>query len=179
MDPYAILGVPRDADLSALRRAYHRRALHCHPDVGGSTEQMRRLTDAYSAAVRSARLGAHPTGPAPARDRGRDPAPSPRDSMQPRARAGELRHWLRVWTAERRSGQWALALLVLATIHLLATLAGPSGGPPSLLELLAMGLAVRVQAFITPRGCTFAPVEDTLTFGQLAFRVLAWLVKAR
>src|SRR5882757_8602642 len=40
LDYYAILGVPADADLSAIKHAYRVRALASHPDRGGSHEAM-------------------------------------------------------------------------------------------------------------------------------------------
>lgn len=179
MDPYQVLGVPRYADLTALRRAYHRQALHCHPDVGGSTVQMRRLSDAYAAAVRAARLRAQGTDTPAAHDRERGPAPSPRDSTRPITWTADRWHPVGVWMRERRSGQWALTLLMLAAIHQLASLVAPAGGPPPLLELLAMALAVRVQAAATPRGRVFVPPGDALACGLSAIRVLAWLVRER
>lgn len=35
MNPYEILGVPRDADLAQIRKAYRTRAKTAHPDMGG------------------------------------------------------------------------------------------------------------------------------------------------
>lgn len=34
-DPYAILGVPKDADTAAVRKAYRKAAKRAHPDAGG------------------------------------------------------------------------------------------------------------------------------------------------
>jgi curved DNA-binding protein CbpA len=48
-DPYKVLGVPRFASLSDIRRAYRRRAREVHPDVGGSAEAFQRLTRAFAA----------------------------------------------------------------------------------------------------------------------------------
>ncbi|HEY3965177.1 MAG TPA: DnaJ domain-containing protein [Planctomycetaceae bacterium] len=46
-DYYAILGVKADADLESIRQAYKRRAFECHPDRGGSHEQMVRINAAW------------------------------------------------------------------------------------------------------------------------------------
>ncbi len=46
-DYYQILGVAPDADLATLKAAFRRRALECHPDRGGSHEQMLLLNEAW------------------------------------------------------------------------------------------------------------------------------------
>ena len=43
----AILGVNSDAGEDEIRRAYRVKALQLHPDVGGSSEQMTLLNEAY------------------------------------------------------------------------------------------------------------------------------------
>ncbi|MYA85273.1 MAG: J domain-containing protein [Acidimicrobiaceae bacterium] len=73
MDPYAVLGVARDAPVSEIRRAYVALARSTHPDVRGddpaAAEQMRRinlawemLSDADSRAAIDRRLS-RPTQP--------------------------------------------------------------------------------------------------------------------
>lgn len=47
-DYYETLGVPKSADMSAIRAAYRRRAQQWHPDRGGSHDQMKRLNEAYA-----------------------------------------------------------------------------------------------------------------------------------
>jgi molecular chaperone DnaJ len=50
-DYYEVLGVPRDADGEAIRRAFHALARECHPDVAldeDSTLRFRELAEAYS-----------------------------------------------------------------------------------------------------------------------------------
>lgn len=48
-DLYAVLGVARDADEKAIRRAYRRAAKRCHPDAqNGSEEAFQRLTEAHA-----------------------------------------------------------------------------------------------------------------------------------
>jgi len=50
-DPYRLLGVsPLDSD-DVVRNRYRELALQCHPDRGGSDEQMRQLNDAYERIV--------------------------------------------------------------------------------------------------------------------------------
>jgi molecular chaperone DnaJ len=47
-DYYVILGVPRDAPVERIKRAYRRLARRWHPDVvGGCAERFRALTTAY------------------------------------------------------------------------------------------------------------------------------------
>lgn len=48
-DYYALLGVPPGAGLAELKRAYHARALTCHPDVAPTPDPalFLRLTEAY------------------------------------------------------------------------------------------------------------------------------------
>jgi hypothetical protein len=46
-DYYAILGVSQSADLLAIKSAYRQKALHCHPDRGGSHEQMLAINEAF------------------------------------------------------------------------------------------------------------------------------------
>ena len=38
-DPYRVLGVPRDADLPAIKQAFRERALECHPDRAAAGEE--------------------------------------------------------------------------------------------------------------------------------------------
>ncbi len=36
MNPYRVLGIPADASMDEIKRAYHRLVLTCHPDKGGT-----------------------------------------------------------------------------------------------------------------------------------------------
>lgn len=47
IDPYAELGIPRDADDKTIRAAYKRKAKASHPDTGGDEEAFRRVQLAY------------------------------------------------------------------------------------------------------------------------------------
>jgi len=72
-DPYAVLGVPADADLAALTAARRRLALTLHPDVGGDAAAMQALNHAYDEAVR--RLSE--PGPVPQEEPARSEAAAP------------------------------------------------------------------------------------------------------
>jgi len=47
-DYYAILGVLPEANIETLKKAYWKRALECHPDRGGSHEQMTLINEAWA-----------------------------------------------------------------------------------------------------------------------------------
>ncbi|ERH00990.1 MAG: ferredoxin [Halonotius sp. J07HN6] len=49
MDPFAVLGLDRDADAEAIKRAYRQQAKETHPDHGGSETEFKRVRDAYEA----------------------------------------------------------------------------------------------------------------------------------
>jgi molecular chaperone DnaJ len=59
-DYYEVLGIPRDADKEAIKRAFHGLARECHPDVADSPDaeqQFRELAEAYAVlSKREARL---------------------------------------------------------------------------------------------------------------------------
>ncbi len=46
-DYYAVLGAPEGASRSDIDKLYKRLAAHCHPDRGGSEEEMKSLNEAY------------------------------------------------------------------------------------------------------------------------------------
>jgi hypothetical protein len=73
-DPFAVLGLPREATLADVRAARRRLAKELHPDHGGDEARMREVNAAFEAAV------AHLTGrrPLPRRPaEPRPPAPAP------------------------------------------------------------------------------------------------------
>lgn len=89
LDPYEILGVPREASLEEIREAYHAKSKKYHPDAGGDEWVFRIVARAYHALAARAPSGRSATGsPTPARakaaessrirpgvqDRGIDPA---------------------------------------------------------------------------------------------------------
>ena len=47
IDPYAMLGVERDADDNAVKTAYRKAAKGMHPDSGGDADQFARLQACY------------------------------------------------------------------------------------------------------------------------------------
>lgn len=47
MNPYEVLGVPKDADAKTIRKRYHERALELRPDMN-DTPECRALIEAYS-----------------------------------------------------------------------------------------------------------------------------------
>ena len=50
MDPYGILGIPKNASLEDIKKAYRREAMKWHPDRGnGSTESKERFHQAADA----------------------------------------------------------------------------------------------------------------------------------
>lgn len=55
MDLYAVLGVPRDANPAAIRRAYRSKARRAHPDGGGSAESFEQIKTAYDTLIDEAR----------------------------------------------------------------------------------------------------------------------------
>jgi curved DNA-binding protein CbpA len=55
VDPYAVLGVPRDATPAAIRRAYRAKARRAHPDGGGSAEYFEQVKAAYDTLIDDAR----------------------------------------------------------------------------------------------------------------------------
>lgn len=54
-DPWAELGIARDASRAEVKRAYRAAALRWHPDRGGSAEKMARVNRAWSILSRHAR----------------------------------------------------------------------------------------------------------------------------
>ena len=89
-EPYEVLGVPRDVDDAALRRAYRRRLRETHPDAGGSAAAFTAVQRAWElVGTPSARSDYDSGRPAPGRDA---PAwapapPRPRRDSRPQARA--------------------------------------------------------------------------------------------
>jgi curved DNA-binding protein CbpA len=46
-DYYQILGIDPNSDIATIKKAYRRRAMKCHPDRGGSHEQMLLINEAW------------------------------------------------------------------------------------------------------------------------------------
>jgi DnaJ-class molecular chaperone len=51
-DPWEILGVPRDADENAVKKAYKKLAMKHHPDKGGDPEQFKKIQSAYDKIIK-------------------------------------------------------------------------------------------------------------------------------
>lgn len=72
LDPYAVLGVPRDASPLQVARAHRRLAKRYHPDLGaeGDADRMRRINEAWAVLSAPARRREfdrdHPAGAASA-----------------------------------------------------------------------------------------------------------------
>jgi len=45
---YAAIGVPRDIDEAALKKAYRQAILTAHPDKGGTDEEFQRINEAWT-----------------------------------------------------------------------------------------------------------------------------------
>lgn len=52
LDPYKILGVSPNATKEEIQKAYRKRAAECHPDKGGSNEEMTKVNAAWEAIQR-------------------------------------------------------------------------------------------------------------------------------
>ncbi|MES2461710.1 MAG: DnaJ domain-containing protein [Armatimonadota bacterium] len=84
-DPYAILGVSRDASYEIIRRSYREKAKHCHPDLGaepGREEEFKLLNWAHRVLAEQRRTtgkapstGSGPSDTAPKGSPGRDVSP--------------------------------------------------------------------------------------------------------
>ena len=80
-DPFEVLGLPPDADATAIRRSRRELARSAHPDVGGDDDTMRRINVAAAAALRRLRAEVDdppPAAPSPPPERGRS-GPEHRD----------------------------------------------------------------------------------------------------
>jgi curved DNA-binding protein CbpA len=95
-DPYATLGVGRNADARQIRSAYRRLAREHHPDLSGdstTTERMQRINQAWEVLSNPARRAQYDAGVTPA------PAPSTGHWAPPR-RAAQWAPPPRAWSAE-------------------------------------------------------------------------------
>ena len=102
-DPFAVLGVPRDADEAALRAARRRLAQSLHPDhEGGDATRMRHLNAAFESALGSLQRSQEQV-PATSQP---SPRPPPQPTPPPRM-TGRVAHDVASFTIE--------ALLVVAS----------------------------------------------------------------
>ena len=170
MDPYRVLEVSREADGAAVRRAYHRLARRRHPDVGGTTAAMRELNAAYATVTAARRPASDPS--TPAGQRPDHPPAAARRAAAPRASRPVVvsQGWLRRWLTGTRSGQWVVTMALALIVHAVALWSVPPWSEPRILELLALLLAVRLQASATPAGRPFAPPRDLCAAALAALR---------
>ena len=47
MSLYELLGVDRNSDASQIKKAFHKKAMKCHPDTGGDAEEFRKIQHAH------------------------------------------------------------------------------------------------------------------------------------
>lgn len=111
-DPFAALGLTRDATVTELRTARRRLAFDAHPDRGGDERRMQQLNEAFEAAV------AHATGRRPLPDPAAPPAgPAPeppgRRSRRPYRRS--VAHDVPSFVIEALPAEAFEALLVVAS----------------------------------------------------------------
>lgn len=110
-DPFAVLGVDRDADEVALRAARRRLAKALHPDrQGGDAARMQRLNAAFDDALELVQRRAHAEAPVPADPPPAEPAPSP-----PPRQPGRMAHDVASFTIEALPAEAFEALLIVAT----------------------------------------------------------------
>ncbi len=78
-DPYAVLGVGRDADAAAIHAAYRRAVRRTHPDAGGTAAEFEAVQEAYETLRIPARRAAHDArrAPPPRAPRPTRPPPEP------------------------------------------------------------------------------------------------------
>ncbi|RMF89737.1 MAG: J domain-containing protein [Nitrospinota bacterium] len=60
---FALLGIATTSTVAEIKRAYHRKCLHTHPDQGGSHEAFIQLQQAYREALHIAQGPATPSSP--------------------------------------------------------------------------------------------------------------------
>ena len=48
INPYKVLGIPKQYDMSMLKKAYLKRAMKAHPDRGGSKDEFQQISIAYA-----------------------------------------------------------------------------------------------------------------------------------
>src|SRR6478735_5740097 len=89
--PYEVLGVPADADATALRAAYRKALRQAHPDTGGDPAAFHAVQRAWelvgTAEARAAFDRGRGTGGTPVREAWAPTAPKARRDSRPLARA--------------------------------------------------------------------------------------------
>ncbi|MCU1392186.1 MAG: hypothetical protein JWM34_614 [Ilumatobacteraceae bacterium] len=118
-DPFAVLGVGRDATLDDVRAARRRLAFDRHPDRGGDADGMRDLNAAFDAAV------GHITGRRPLPEAGSaaqsattppaTPPPGPAPSRRPTRWIGRAQHDVPSFVIDAPPAEAFEALLVVTS----------------------------------------------------------------
>ena len=119
-DPFAVLGLHRDASLADVRAARRRLAFDRHPDRGGSAEAMRDLNAAFDAAVAhlTGRRRLAPERPAPdgPEEGTAEPATTPTAASVPRPRwVGRLQQDVPSFVIDALPAEAFEALLVVTS----------------------------------------------------------------
>jgi DnaJ-class molecular chaperone len=99
---YRLLGLPEDAPIEEIRRAYRRLARHLHPDLAGggpASDRFKEITAAYN--LLTARRGASADSPRSARAT-RRPGPSRASTWRPAGDADHAAAWA-AWRARARA----------------------------------------------------------------------------
>jgi hypothetical protein len=94
-DPYAVLGIPRDASGQQVQRAYRRLAKRYHPDLNpgaGTSQQMRRINRAWETLSSPASRAQYDAGSARSKPAGFDHWSGPARHPGPRGQA-----WNTAW----------------------------------------------------------------------------------
>lgn len=87
-NPYTVLGVPADATIEQIRKAYRRKARTTHPDRGGSAREFNEVTGAYRLLTDSSLRQAFDRKPSNrSASRTTPPATAPRPRKTPATRA--------------------------------------------------------------------------------------------
>lgn len=115
-DPFAALGLPRDADEQQVRAARRRLAKDLHPDAGGRADEMAALNDAADRALRAL---AGDTSPAPRSGVPTTPTPTSNPASPPGASnptpVGRVTTDMPSFTVEALPVETFEALLVVAS----------------------------------------------------------------
>lgn len=189
-DPYALLGLARDADEVTVRACRRFRALECHPDrPGGSTARMQAINKAFgilidpraraawdAAAGKDTTDGEHHARPDPGRWSSGAPSRPPSSRTQRheegnRTSADPLRGPTGVPSAQASSAgvalrlcQWSAVAVFVAGLQEVTI-----GGGEALMAVAAVILAVRAVGSHHDAGQPFWPIRDVKVLLRTVF----------